>query len=63
MSSAEQDKSVKKGNLFGEVPFDVAYAGCQHLDCLPGCAPLRGHCERLRLALIKAGYDVDEEEI
>lgn len=49
--------SFKTGNLFGEVPLDVAYAGCSHLDCLSGCDAMRGHCQRLENAFIAAGYD------
>lgn len=47
----------KKGNLLGEVPLDVPYAGCSHQDCLPQCSLAKGHCERLERAFIKAGYE------
>lgn len=50
-------KPGKRGNLLGEVPLDVPYAGCAHLDCLPGCDLAKNHCERLALAFRKAGYD------
>jgi hypothetical protein len=39
------------GNLFREIPSDVAFSGCWNLDCLPGCDLGRGHCQRLEIAL------------
>jgi hypothetical protein len=52
----ERIQSGKEGNLLGEVPLDVAYAGCSHMDCLPKCSLAKGNCERLEQAFIKAGY-------
>lgn len=52
----EPVKPEKAGNLLGEVPFDVPYAGCSHLDCLFECDIANGHCERLELAFLAAGY-------
>jgi hypothetical protein len=49
-------KPDKAGNLLGEVPMDVAYAGCSHQDCLFECDLATGHCERLEQAFIRAGY-------
>lgn len=51
-------KVLKQGNLFGEVPLDVPYAGCSHFDCLEGCNIGKGHCERLEIAFRVAGYKV-----
>lgn len=52
-------KPGKRGNLLGEVPLDVPYAGCAHLDCLPDCNMSKNHCERLARAFHKAGYSND----
>lgn len=52
----ERQHVLKLGNLFGEVPLDVAYAGCSHLDCIRGCDLGKGHCQRLEDAFIAAGY-------
>lgn len=54
----EPVKVLKMGNLYGEVPLDVGYAGCSHLDCIPGCNLGKGHCQRLEDAFDAAGYDV-----
>jgi hypothetical protein len=54
-----QEKHVhplKWGNLFWEVPLDVAYAGCAHLECIEGCNIGKGHCQRLENAFEAAGY-------
>lgn len=34
--------------------------GCSHLDCLPRCKFMNGHCERLRLHLIAVGEEEPE---
>jgi len=47
---------LKIGNLFGEVPLDVAYAGCSDQECIPGCNLGKGHCQRLEDAFEAAGY-------
>lgn len=47
---------LKEGNLFGEVPLDVPYAGCAHSDCIEGCNLGKGHCQRLEDAFVAAGY-------
>lgn len=54
----EPVKVFKMGNLFGEVPLDVGYAGCSHQDCIAGCNVGKGHCQRLEDAFVAAGYDV-----
>lgn len=53
---ARGNKPGKAGNLFGEVPLDVPWAGCDHLDCVPGCDFSKHHCERLAQAFKRAGY-------
>lgn len=52
----EPVKVFKIGNLFGEVPLDVGYAGCSHQDCIDGCNLGKGHCQRLEDAFKAAGY-------
>ncbi len=52
----ERIHALKVGNLFGEVPLDVPYAGCSHLDCINGCNLGKGHCQRLEDAFKGAGY-------
>lgn len=47
---------LKSGNLFGEVPLDVPYAGCSNSDCIKGCNLGKGHCQRLENAFRAAGY-------
>lgn len=51
----EPVKDFKNGNLLGEVPLDVPYAGCSHLDCIKGCDLGKGHCQRLEVAFLAAG--------
>lgn len=49
-------KPGKTGNLLGEVPLDVPYAGCWNLDCIAGCDLSKNHCQRLADAFRRAGY-------
>jgi hypothetical protein len=51
-----QPRTFKVGNLFGEAPLDVPYAGCSHFDCIDGCNLGKGHCQRLEDAFKSAGY-------
>ena len=47
-------KMGETGNLyrndFAPEFIERVWGGCSHLDCLPKCRTLDGHCERLKLA-------------
>lgn len=45
---------MTQGNLYKELPDDFLFNmwdGCAHLDCLPKCRTMQGHCERMEIAL------------